>query len=290
VILVTGATGTVGSRLVRELAAAGSPTRALVRDPQAAAPLQELGVEVVVGSFEDEEAMSRAVSGVERLYLVSPAGVERLVEEQVRVVEAARAGGVRHIVKQSSIAADEPTEASIVAAHRRVEEAIERSGLAWTHLRPHWFMQNELGQAGSVANDGAFYAPDVSRISMIDARDIAAVAAHVLTNDGHEGQAYVLTGPEALSYADVAGIYAGVLDREVRWEEVTLEQARASMIAGGLPEEIAVGYAEIMGRYGEGGVTERVSSAVPDLLGRAPRTFEEFLRDHRDAYRSTGDD
>jgi uncharacterized protein YbjT (DUF2867 family) len=288
VILVTGATGNVGGRLIRELAAAGAPTRALVRSPQAAASLQELGVEAVVGAFEDAESLRDAVSGVDRIYLVSPAGVEGMVEQQLQVLEAALAGGVARIVKQSSIAADERTDASIVAAHRRIEEAIERSGVVWTHLRPNWFMQNELGQAASIVGDGAFYAPDVTQVSMIDATDVAAVAARVLTSTGHEGEAYVLTGPQALSYADLAEVYSRVLGREVRWHEVTLEQARDSMAESGLPEALAVGYPEVMRRYRDGGVTRRVSPAVEELIGRPPRTFEEFVRDHRDAYAAAG--
>ena len=207
-----------------------------------------------------------------------------MVEQQLAVVDAARAEGVRHIVKQSSIAADEDTDASIVAAHRRIEEAIEESGMSWTHLRPHWFMQNELGQAGTIAADGVFYAPDVTQISTIDVADVASVAARVLTSDGHEGKAYVLTGPEVLSYADVADVYSRVLGREVRWQQVSLEDARDSMREAGLPDELAVGFAEIMGRYAEGGVTREVSPAVEELTGRAPRTFEEFLRENRGAY------
>jgi uncharacterized protein YbjT (DUF2867 family) len=284
VLLVTGATGTVGSRLVRELAEAGAPTRALVRRTEASAEMRELGVEAVVGAFEDADSLRQAVSGIERLYLVSPAGVDGMVEQQVAVVDAARAEGVRHIVKQSSIAADEDTDASIVVAHRRIEEAIERSGMSWTHLRPHWFMQNELGQAGTIAADGVFYAPDVTEISMIDAADVASVAARVLTSDGHEGKAYVLTGPEALSYADLADAYSRVLGREVRWQQVSLEDARDSMREAGMPDELAVGYPEIMGRYGDGGVTREVSPAVEELTGRAPRTFDVFLRKNRGAY------
>ena len=283
-LLVTGATGNVGSRLVRRLADAGEPTRAFVRRPEAAAELQELGVEAVVGAFEDAESLSRAVSGVERVYVVSPPGVDSTVEQQLAVVDAARAGGVRHIVKQSSIAADEDTDASIVAAHRRIEEAIEDSGMSWTHLRPHWFMQNELGQAGTIAADGVFYAPDVTEISMIDVADVASVAAEILTSEGHEGRSYVLTGPELLSYADVAGVYSRVLGRDVRWQQVSLEDARDSMLESGLPEELAVGFTEIMGRYAEGGVARKVSPAVEELTGRAPRSFEEFLRENRGAY------
>jgi uncharacterized protein YbjT (DUF2867 family) len=149
-------------------------------------------------------------------------------------------------------------------------------------------MQNELGQAGSIATDGVFYAPDITLVSMMDAADVAAVAAHVLTTDGHEGTAYVLTGPEALSYADLAERYSRFLGREVRWHEVTLEQARDSMRASGFPEELAVGFPEVMLGYREGGVTRRVSPAVEDLVGRAPRSFEEFLSDHRHAYVTQG--
>lgn len=283
-ILVTGASGNVGSRLARALVAAGVPTRALVRRTDAAAELQELGAEPVVCTFEDADALRDAVRGAEQVYLVSPPGVDRMVEEQVAVVEAARAEGVRHVVKQSSIGADLDTDASIVVAHRRIEEAIESSGMTWTHLRPHWFMQNELGQAGTIAGDGVFYAPDVTAISMIDVADVASVAARVLTSDGHEGRAYVLTGPQVLSYADLADVYSRVLGREVRWQEVSLEEARDSMREAGMPEELAVGFPEVMGGYRGGGVMREVSPAVEELTGRAPRTFEEFLRENRGAY------
>jgi uncharacterized protein YbjT (DUF2867 family) len=145
-------------------------------------------------------------------------------------------------------------------------------------------MQNELAQAAAVADAGAFYAPDVTRVSMIDVRDVAAVAAAVLCEEGHEGQSYVLTGPEALSYPDLAEHYARFLSREVRWQEVTLEQARQAMLSGGLPEVLACGFTEVMARYREGGITASVSPDVQRLLGRPPHSFEQFLADHRAAF------
>jgi uncharacterized protein YbjT (DUF2867 family) len=288
VILVTGSTGNVGSNLVQELARSGVPARALVHEAEKSPPVQRLGLETVVGSFEDEASLREAMDGVERLYLLAPPGVEVMVEQQLRVLSAAKETGVQYVVKQSSVCADERTDASIILAHRRIEEEIEASGIAWTHLRPNWFMQNELGQAASVARDGVFYAPDVTQVSMIDARDVAAVAAHVLTTSGHEGKAYLLTGPESLSYEDVAAVYSRVLGRSVSWKEVTLEDARQSMLDAGLPDELASGFTEIMARYRDGGSTRDISPAVRKLLGREPLSFEQFVHDHDEAFAAAG--
>ena len=282
-ILITGATGAVGSALAAELGSRGD-VRGLVRGRAGVRQLQHLGVEPALASFEDDAALDRALDGVEGLFLLSPAGDADMVRAQIRVVDRAVQAGVRRIVKVSSIAADEAPEARIIRAHRAIERHIERSGLAWTHLRPHWFMQNELGQADAVGAGGVFYAPDVTRIGLVDARDVAAAAARVLTSGGHDGRAYVLTGPEVLSYGDLARIYGRVLGREVRWVEVTLDDARASMVESGLPDGLAAGFTEIMTGYRRGGVTARVSPDVAALLGRPPRSFAGFVEDHRDHF------
>ena len=279
-ILITGATGTIGTPLLEALAGT-APVRALTRDPDAAARLSAQGVDARVGSFDD---IAGALAGVDAMFLLSPPGDDEMVAQQAKAVEAASAAGVRRVVKLSSIGADEPTGARIIRAHREIERHVEASGMAWTHLRPHWFMQNELGNAEAVAAQGTFYAPDVTRISMVDARDVAAVAARVLTERGHEGRAYVLTGPEAIGYADVAASYAGALGRTVEWTEVTLEQARASMLEHGMPEVLAGGFTEIMARYRQGGVTAAVSPDAQRLLGRRPRGFEDFVREHLQAF------
>jgi uncharacterized protein YbjT (DUF2867 family) len=247
--------------------------------------MRELGVEATVGSFEDGASLRQALVGVARLFLLAPPGVDAMVRQQRRVLQAAmEAGGVTHIVKVSSIAADEPTDASIVVAHRSVEEEIERSGIGWTHLRPNWYMQNEVGQAEAVGRGGTFFAPDITQVSMIDARDVAEVAARVLTEHGHAGRAYTLTGPQPIGYAEIAEVYSRIVGRTVRWEPVTLEQARAAMPAGGLPEVLATGFCEIMRGYRRGGSTRAVSPAVHQLTGRVPRSFDRFVTDHRAIY------
>lgn len=284
-LLITGATGTIGSSLLRELAAEGAAARVFVRDPAKARSVDRLGFEVALGSFEDERSVRAALAGVHRLFLLSPPATTSMVQAQRRVVDASRDAGVEHIVKLSSIGADERgIAASIIRAHRDIEQHVEDSGVAYTHLRPHWFMQNELAHGASITTTGTFAAPDVARISTIDARDIAAVAARVLVDDGHAGAAYVLTGPAALSYGDIAQTFARVLRRPVRWIEVGLDEARDSMLDAGLPAELAVGFTEILARYREGGVTAQVSPAVEQILGRPPRSFEQFVHDHRHVF------
>ena len=284
-IVVTGATGTVGTALLEELAASSVTARVLVRSPERAIAARRLGMQIAPGSFEDESSLRVGLEGAERLFLLSPAGTDTMVRQQTDVVDIALECGVRHIVKVSSIGADETDiGASIIRAHRDIERHIEASGVAYTHLRAHWFAQNELAHAPSIVADGKLYAPDVTHITTIDARDIAAAAAHVLTHDGHEGTGYVLTGPEALSYADVAATLTDVLAHPVRWIEVSLEAARDSMLDAGLPRELATGFTEIMARYRDGGATATVSPAIEGLLGRPPRRFEEFVRDHSAAF------
>ena len=279
-LLITGATGTIGTHLLGELAGRDD-VRALVRDRAGAAAVERAGAQAVVGRFEDPASLRTAMAGVERVFLLSPPGDQAMVDAQTRVVDAAVDAGVAHVVKLSSIGADAPGDARIVRAHRTIEQHVEASGLAWTHLRPHWFMQNELGQAASIA-DGVLHAPDVGRITTIDARDVAAAAARVLTTGGHAGRSYLLTGPEPLSYADVAAALSEAVGRPVRWDEVTLEDARASMLDAGLPEVLAGGFTEILAGYRRGGEAARVSPDVEALTGRPPRTFRAFARDHRE--------
>jgi uncharacterized protein YbjT (DUF2867 family) len=280
-ILVTGATGTVGRHLIEDLIRRGAPVRALIHDHRKRADLESSGVQVALASFEDRDSLERALAGVERLFLLTPPGTDLMVRRQAAVIDAAARVGARHVVKQSSIAADEPTATGILRAHGEIEDLIEASGLEWTHLRPNWLMQNALGQAGSIATDGTLRAPDVGRITTVDARDIAAVAARVLTEPGHEGRAYLATGPEAISYAEIAEVYSAELGRPVQWVEETLDEARGTMEAFGLSPELARDTVAILARLREGGAGTRVSPDVAEVLGREPRSFRQFVRDHR---------
>ncbi|HEX8845877.1 MAG TPA: SDR family oxidoreductase [Pyrinomonadaceae bacterium] len=283
-ILVTGATGTVGSLLVEKLAAAGARARALVRSPKKAEGVHRLGLETTIGDFDEPETLKPALEGAERVFLLS-APDPRQAELQSNLIRAAKEAGVRHIVKLSAIGVGgELDSISLGRLHRETEEEIERSGIEYTHLRPNGFMQNTFMFAGTIKAQGVFYAPfGDARVSYVDARDVAAVALSALTEDGHAGKAYEITGPEALSYRDIAGEFSSVLDREVKHIEVPTDAARGAMTGMGMQPWLADALVELFEFYSEGGA-ERVTDTVRAVTGREPITFAQFARDHAEAF------
>jgi uncharacterized protein YbjT (DUF2867 family) len=283
-ILVTGATGTVGSLLVKKLGAAGVPARALVRSPEKAKAVEALGLEAAVGDLDKPETLAPALAGVERVFLLS-APEERQAELQNNLVRAARDAGVRHVVKLSAIGVGGALDAlALGRIHRETEEEIERAGLAHTHLRPNGFMQNSFTFAQTIKSQGAFYAPfGDARVSYVDARDVASVAFHALTEDGHEGKAYEITGPAALSYHDLARELSIVLGREVRYVEVPIEAARAGMVSAGMQEWTADALVELFNFY-QGGAADQVRDTVREVTGRDPITFAQFAKDHAQVF------
>src|SRR5919202_2519379 len=196
-LLVTEATGTTGSEVLRALKDREVPARALVRDETQAHNLRAHGFEPVTGDLGDPRTLKPALEGVERAYLVSPAGPMQSELEQT-FLETAKEAGVKHIVKLSMIGASPEAPLRFARTHGKVEQALRESGLAWTLLRPTGFMQNTLSWGARVL-DGTFYSPvPDAAFSIVDARDVAEVAAVALTEDGHEGNAYGLSGPEAV--------------------------------------------------------------------------------------------
>ncbi len=283
-ILVTGATGNIGGYLVRELCGAGAPTRALVRSPERADDLRGLDCEVAVGTFEDAASLKAALTGVDRVFLVS-SGTEGLAEREGALVDAL-APGVG-VVKLAAAGVDQPGPTSVrfLADHRAVLARLADADVPTTVLAPSSFMQNLLRQAAGVTGEGVIRASvGDSAVSHVDARDIAAVAAHVLTSDGHEGATYTVTGPEALTYGQVAERMSAVLGREVRHVDVPGDQMRAGMLAMGMPEWTVSGLAELdtVYRSGAGAV---VTDEVTKATGRPARSLEDFLGAHRAAFR-----
>jgi uncharacterized protein YbjT (DUF2867 family) len=280
VILITGATGHVGSELVRLVAGAGTPARALVHSPDKAVPIKRLGLETILGDFEEPDTLDAAMAGCDRLFLLSPPN-PRQPEQEQNVIDAAKRAGVAHVVKQSVPGADPDAEIVFGRWHAQIEQYLAQSGLAHTLLRPSYFMQNFLLSAQPVADQGVLYGmTGEGRVSYVDTRDIAAVAAQALTSPGHQGNSYTLTGPEALTAAEVAERLSAAIGRRVRYVDLPPDAFRQALAGAGLPgwliDPLIVGNTLLAAGHGAG-----ITDEVAKLTGRPPRTFEQFAADHR---------
>jgi len=273
-ILVTGATGTVGSEVVRRLLTAGEQPRALVRDQGTARKRLGEQVEHVVGDLNRPETIEAALAGVDRLFLVTTQS-SRQPEWERSVIEAATRVGVGHIVKLSVFRADERSPLQIARQHAQAERALEQSGLAFTIVRPVFLMQNLL----AMLRDGAIYTAAASgRVAMVDARDAAAVAVAALTRDGHLGRTYTLTGPEALSFDDVANTLSRETRRPTRHVHVSPDNLRAALEGQGVAAWFAEDMAKLHGMLA-GGYEDLVTNDVGAVTGSPPRDLAQFVRD-----------
>jgi uncharacterized protein YbjT (DUF2867 family) len=281
-ILVTGASGNVGSAVLQELLRAGAPVRGMYRSKEEPAKAPA-GASPVLADFANRASLDRALDGVDSVFLVcSP--IPQLVELESNVVDACRKRGVKHLVQNSALGAG-VYDKSFPRWHYAVEERVRASGIPATILRPESFMQNIVTYfAGTIESDGAFYAAGGSApIGFVDMRDVAAVAAKVLTSDGHAGKTYTVTGPEALTYAQVAAKLSALLGREVKYVALTQEQLRQSMQGVGMPPWQVEALADLQAYYTDG-PGAKVTGDVREVLGRGPNRFDEYLQDHAAAF------
>jgi uncharacterized protein YbjT (DUF2867 family) len=278
-ILVTGATGLNGSAVIREFARRREPVRALVRSAAKAASLgTPAAVEVVEGDMLHHETLGAALEGVSRVLMISAADAQ-LAETQRAFIDAAKRAGVKHIVKFSGLGAALDTGFRFNRMHAEVERYLEESGLDWTHLRPSQFMQMYLREAPTVASDAAFYLPlENARLAPVDVEDVAKAAFALLRGDGHEGKAYELTGPEALTMAEVADRLSSALGKPVRYVNVTPEEKRQALLAAGMPPAYADAMDELFSERRKGAVESTVNLSAHETLGVRPTTFLEFAR------------
>lgn len=271
-ILVTGATGTIGRYLVRALAEADVPFRALVRDERKG---EELDCEFTVGDFDDPVSMAPALKGVDRLLLNSGGalpvtGQQPMVRQQTGVIDAARAVGVSCVVKISAWQPG-PNAKLSVRAHWEIEQHLKASGLRWASLQPTGYMQNFFTGEGGFTHGGALEGPyGEGRVAYIDAYDVAACAAALLTDPLNEGENYALTGPEALTHEEIAAKLA------IPFRDLTPQKAAEGLTAQGLPEWFVDDLLQLYAEMAAGAMSE-VTTVVEGLTGRAPRTFDEFL-------------
>ena len=280
-LLVTGATGSVSNLLIQQLKAAQPAVqlRALVRTPQKAAAFAADGIAAVVADLDEPESLPKAFEGVDDLWLLTPPG-PRAPENNMNAIWAARQAGVKRVVRMSAIGAahDAPTRNGRL--HALSDEELQASGLRWTLLRPHFFMQNLLGFAPGIAKDGNFYLnTGDARLGLVDTRDIAAVAAGVLLDESsrHDGQIYTPTGPQSLSMAQIAEQLAEVLGHAVRFVSVPDEAVRAATIASGMDPWLAGMFVEYGRAYGSGW-GDFTTSHVKDVTGHEAHSLLDFAR------------
>ena len=279
-ILVTGATGNTGSLLVPALREAGVDVRVFVRNESKAQPFKDKGVEVVVGDLDKPETIAPAVEGVDKIYLLTWNGPTQ--EQQAKnVINAAKQAGNSYLVRHSMWGSE---KSRIIKQGYAVDEAVKSSGLLWTILMPTFFMQNTMMAAQTIATDGVIYMNmKDGKLGMIDIRDIVDSALAVLTGSGYEGKNYILTGPEPISFHDVARTFSRVLGKDVKYVNVPDEAALQSMVGMGVPEWIAQGYAELAQGFSEN-FANRATENVENLTGHPARSFEQFARDFAQAF------
>jgi (4-alkanoyl-5-oxo-2,5-dihydrofuran-3-yl)methyl phosphate reductase len=280
-ILVTGATGNIGTELVKQLLAKKCPVRVITRDEKKVSHLDP-AVELVLGDRHDQSVVSQALQGADKLFLL-PVLFDKSHEADRLLIEQAKQAGVSQIVKISSGAVRIETNA-IGRVHREKEQFVEDSGIPWTFLRPGGFMSNTLQWAGTIKSQATVFNPTGDgKTAPISPYDIAAVAAVALTTTGHEGQAYDLTGPELLSTPDQVRILSKVIGKPIQCVDISVEVGAERMKTSGLPDPLIQSLTDlwILVRKGQGAFH---SNEVERLTGRQAQTFETWCHEHRSAF------
>lgn len=285
-ILVTGATGTVGRELIKQLSILdGVRVRAGVHSIIKGENLKRLpDVEVVEMEFTDPESLHAAFTHADRVFMVTPFADNQVEMAKVLVDEAKRSG-VKHLVKLSVLGAEDEQGLQIAKWHRQIEEYVEQSGIPFTFLRPSSFMQNFVAyNSKSILEENAIYMPvGDGKVGYIDARDIAAVGVAVLKGEGHEGMAYDLTGPDALSMQEVAHVMRDVTGKPVTFVDVPEAAARSAMQQENVPDWMIEAMLELNGAY-KAGKGNYVTNTIEEITGRKPHTLQMFVQDYRQCF------
>jgi uncharacterized protein YbjT (DUF2867 family) len=288
-ILVTGATGNIGSEVVKELLsdAPDVSIKAAVHSSQNVKKVKsDARVKVIQIDYNEPETLREALNGVDKLFLLTP-DVPNAADLASNVIIEAKKAGIKQIVKQSVMGAALEADVGTMRLHRQVEKFIERSGIPFTFLRPNEFMQNFVNfHSPSIKGNNAFYVPlEDAKVSLVDVRDIAAVAVKSLIDeDKHKNKTYLITGPEALSYHQVAGILSNTTGRKINYVNISDGEARAAMKEIGMSDWLINTVSELSEYFRKGKASE-ISPAVEEVTGNKPISFSQFAKDYADAFR-----
>jgi uncharacterized protein YbjT (DUF2867 family) len=284
-VLITGATGNTGAVLLRLLEERGVAVRAMIRREHDLAKLGRTSASIVIGDFDDANSIASALDGVDSVYLVTPSSINAEAQ-QIRFAELAAAANVKHLVKLSQFAADEASPVRFLRYHGVVERRIRELGLGYTFLRPNLFFQGILAFRAMIANEGSFFAPiGEARVSAVDVRDIALVAAVALTEPGHVGKTYTITGPAAVSHSEIAHAIAETIGRQVTFVDVAPTDFSDALRKLGVPSWQVDGLVEDYAHYSRGEAAE-VRTTVREVTGSEPRDATAFARDYASLFTS----
>jgi len=279
-ILITGASGNVGREVLKQVTQTGVKVRAAYQSAGKAAEAPA-GVETAIVDYNQPETLRAALKGVERVFLVGPPTAQVTALER-SAMDVIKQSSVRHVIKLSAMGG---RDAIFPGLHAESEDYIRSTGVPYTFLRPNGFMQNMIiYNAGTIKAQNAFYGSEgEGRVSQIDIRDVAAVAVKALTEEGHTGKAYTLTGPEALAGSEIAKILSEAIGREIRFINLPPEQLRQALLATGMSEWSADALLDLQ-RYYREGKAATVTNDVEQVVGRKPVRFAQFVHEYKSAF------
>ena len=288
-ILVTGASGNIGSEVVKQLlgVAPAVSIKAAVHSRQNVKKVKDDDrIEAIPIDYNERDTLREALKDVDKLFLLTP-DVPNAPDLASNAVIEAKKAGIGHIVKQSVMGADLEADVGTMRLHRQVEDIIEQSGIPFTFLRPNEFMQNFINfHSPSIKGNNAFYIPlEDAKVSLVDVRDIAAIAVKSLIDeDKHKNKTYLITGPEALSYHQVAEVLSNATGRKISYVNISEEEAKAAMKEIGMSDWLINTVSELSDYFRKGKASE-ISSAVEEVTGRKPISFSQFANDYAEAFR-----
>lgn len=279
-ILVTGATGTIGTFLCQYLKESHADFVAMVRTGEKAKKLNENGIQTITGDFEEPASLERLPNDIGKIFLLS-ATSPKSPELQGNLVRIAKERGINHIVKVSARGSGVDANFNIGRFHGQTEKQIRDLGIPFTFLHPHSFMQNLLFEAQTIKEQDTIYSSmGDGKIAMIDARDIAMVAVKALTESGHDGKTYRLTGPEPVSYHDIVHELSAIVGRTIRYVSLTPEIHLQEMLKTGMPDWLADDLVSLNQVYAANEAME-VSPDVERVTGKKPLSIKRFLNDYK---------
>ena len=278
-ILVTGANGNIGSAVVPDLLDRGAPVRVLVRDTAKAQKAFGDRVEIIEGDLSDTASVHSALDGVEKVILNTPS-LDGYIDLQRPLIDAAAQAGIAHLVRISVMGADLTSPISYARGHAALDAHLASTDLPWTVLAPSGYFQNLLSSAESIRQGAIYGSAGDGAVGFIDTRDIAEVAAAILTGGGHVGQTHVLTGGRAITYSEIAAAFQSELGHDVAYVDVPPEAFGENLRGFGLPDSQVTDILALFEVF-KAGYATTVTPDVAQLLGRQPRTITDFVHDYR---------